>query len=219
MSSVTSETFKAGDTPLPGLKQFGLIAAALGVVLTGAGFMMAGEQGAERFFQAYLVAYTFWTGVALGCLALLMVQHLTGGAWGIVLRRPFEAAVRTIPFMAVLFLPIALGMHHLYEWTHDSALTDPVLMQKAAYLNTPFFLVRQVIYFAIWSALGYLLTSWSAEHDRTGDPKLVDKMASLSGAALVLDHLGHALHRRPGPVGLRVRHHGAGDAVADRAVE
>ena len=186
MSSVTSETFKAGDTPLPGLKQFGLIAAALGVVLTGAGFMMAGEQGAERFFQAYLVAYTFWTGVALGCLALLMVQHLTGGAWGIVLRRPFEAAVRTIPFMAVLFLPIALGMHHLYEWTHDSALTDPVLMQKAAYLNTPFFLVRQVIYFAIWSALGYLLTSWSAEHDRTGDPKLVDKMASLSGAGLVL---------------------------------
>lgn len=186
MSTVTADTFKAGDTPLPGLKQFGLIAAVLGVVLTGAGFMMAGEQGTERFFQAYLVAYTFWTGVALGCLALLMVQHLTGGAWGIVLRRPFEAAVRTIPFMAVLFLPIAFGMHHLYEWTHDSALTDPVLMQKAAYLNTPFFLVRQVIYFVIWSALGYLLTSWSAEHDRTGDPKLVDKMASLSGGGLVL---------------------------------
>ena len=66
----------------------------LGVVLTGAGFMMS---GADRFFQAYLVAYTFWIGVALGSLALLMVQHLTGGAWGVVLRRPFEAAVRTHP--------------------------------------------------------------------------------------------------------------------------
>ena len=108
MSSVTSESFKAGETPLPGMKQFGLIAAVLGVVLTGAGFMMS---GADRFFQAYLVAYTFWTGVALGSLALLMVQHLTGGAWGVVLRRPLEAAVRTIPFMAVLFLPIAFGMH------------------------------------------------------------------------------------------------------------
>ena len=183
MSSVTSESFKAGETPLPGMKQFGLIAAVLGVVLTGAGFMMS---GADRFFQAYLVAYTFWTGVALGSLALLMVQHLTGGAWGVVLRRPLEAAVRTIPFMAVLFLPIAFGMHSLYEWTHESAKTDPLLMLKAAYLNTPFFLVRQVIYFVIWSAMGYLLTSWSAEHDRTGEPSLVDKMGRLSGGGLVV---------------------------------
>ena len=74
--------------------------------------------GADRFFQAYLVAYTFWMGVVLGCLALLMVQHLSGGVWGIVLRRPFEAAVRTLPYMAVLFLPIAFGMHSIYEWSH-----------------------------------------------------------------------------------------------------
>ena len=75
----------------------------------------------DRFFQAYLVAYTFWMGVVLGSLALLMVQHLSGGAWGIVLRRPLEAAVRTLPFMAVLFLPIVFGMHSLYEWTHPRA--------------------------------------------------------------------------------------------------
>ncbi len=77
--------------------------------------------GVDRFFQAYLVAYTFWMGVVLGSLALLMVQHLSGGVWGIVLRRPFEAAVRTLPFMAVLFLPIVFGMHSLYEWTHAEA--------------------------------------------------------------------------------------------------
>lgn len=183
MSTVTAESFNAGDSPLPGMKQFGLIAAVLGVVLTGAGFMMS---GLDRFYQAYLVAYTFWAGIALGSLALLMVQYLTGGAWGVVLRRPLEAAVRTIPFMAVLFLPIVLGMHSLYEWTHESAASDPILMQKAAYLNTPFFLVRQAIYFTIWSAIGYLLTSWSAEHDRTGDPGLVDKMSRLSGAGLVI---------------------------------
>jgi len=183
VSTVTTESFKAGDAPLPGLKQFGLIAAVLGVALTGAGFMLS---GADRFFQAYLVAYTFWTGVALGCLALLMVQHLTGGAWGVVLRRPMEAAVRTLPFMAVLFLPIAFGMHSLYEWTHESAQTDPLLMLKAGYLNTPFFLARQAIYFVIWSAMGYLLTSWSAEQDRTGDPALAGKMERLSGGGLVV---------------------------------
>ena len=82
----------------------------------GRRFFMAGAAGADRFFQAYLVAYTFWMGVVLGSLALLMVQHLSGGVWGLVLRRPFEAAVRTLPFMALLFLPIIFGMHSLYEW-------------------------------------------------------------------------------------------------------
>lgn len=186
MSTVTSESFNAGATPLPGLKQFGLIAAVLGVVLTGAGFMMS---GADRFFQAYLVAYTFWCGVSLGALGLLMVTHLTGGAWGVVLRRPFEAAVRLIPFMAVLFLPIAFGMHSLYHWTHESAQSDPVLILKAGYLNTPFFLARQVIYFVIWSTMAYLLTSWSAEQDRTGDPAIASKLERLSGGGLVVHFL------------------------------
>ena len=120
------------------MKQFGMIAGVLGVVLAVAGFFMS---GAERFFQAYLVAYTFWMGVVLGSLALLMVQHLSGGVWGVVLRRPFEAAVRTLPFMALLFIPIIFGMHSLYEWTHEGiTATDPIIREKALYLNTPFFL-------------------------------------------------------------------------------
>ena len=106
--------------------------------------------GQERFFQAYLVAYTFWMGVVLGSMALLMVQHLSGGAWGVVIRRPLEAAVRTLPVMIVLFIPIVLGMGHLYHWTHaDVVASDPIIREKAAYLNTPFFLARQVFYFAV----------------------------------------------------------------------
>ncbi len=166
------------------MQQFGLIAAALGVVLAVAGFLMS---GVDRFFQAYLVAYTFWMGVVLGSLALLMVQHLSGGVWGVVLRRPFEAAVRTIPFMAVLFIPIVLGMHSLYEWSHEGITdTDPIIAAKALYLNTPFFLARQVIYFLVWGTLGFLLTKWSAEHDRSGDPRLLKKMENLSGGGLVM---------------------------------
>jgi hypothetical protein len=180
----TPETYQADGTPLPGMKQFGMIAGVLGVVLAIAGFFMS---GADRFYQAYLVAYTFWIGVALGSLALLMVQHLSGGAWGVVLRRPFEAAVRTIPVMALLFVPIILGMHSLYEWSHDGITeTDPIIAAKSLYLNPTFFIVRAVIYFAIWSTIGYLLTKWSAEHDRTGDPALLAKMQGLSGGGLVV---------------------------------
>jgi len=182
-ATVTSETYTASGSPLPGMKQFGMIAGVLGVVLAVAGFFMS---GIDRFFQAYLVAYTFWMGVVLGSLALLMVQHLSGGVWGIVLRRPFEAVVRTLPFMAVLFLPIAFGMHSLYEWTHAEAATDPVIQAKALYLNTPFFLARQAFYFIVWTTIGTLLSRWSAEHDRTGDPGLLDKMSRLSGAGLLI---------------------------------
>jgi len=186
VSTVTasSETYTASGTPLPGMKQFGMIAGVLGVVLAVAGFFMS---GIDRFFQAYLVAYTFWMGVVLGSMALLMVQHLSGGVWGIVLRRPFEAAVRTIPFMALLFIPILFGMHSLYHWSHaDAVANDPVLQIKSLYLNVPFFYARQAFYFIVWGILGYLLTTWSAEHDRTGDPKLLDKLGTLSGGGLVI---------------------------------
>ena len=183
MSTVT-ETYRADGTPLPGLKQFGMILGVVGVVLAVAGFFLS---PAERFFQAYLVGYTFWMGVVLGCLALLMVQHLSGGVWGVVLRRPFEAAVRTLPFMAILFIPIIFGMHSIYEWSHPGITeTDPIIREKALYLNTPFFLARQAFYFLVWGALGYLLTKWSSEHDRTGDPALLGKMERLSGGGLVV---------------------------------
>jgi hypothetical protein len=183
-TATTTEMYQSQGTPLPGLRQFGMIAGVLGVVLALIGFFMS---GVDRFYQAYLVAYTFWMGVILGSMALLMVQHLSGGVWGLVLRRPFEAAVRTLPFMTVLFLPIFLGMHSLYEWSHEGiAETDPIIAAKALYLNTPFFVVRQVIYFAIWNLIGFLLTKWSQEHDRTGDPALLGKLATISGAGLVI---------------------------------
>jgi hypothetical protein len=178
-----TETYQPPET-ISGLQRLGMGAAVIGVVLTGAGFMMAGQ---ERFFQAYLVAYVFWMGLVLGSMALLMVQHLSGGAWGVVIRRPLEAAVRTMPIMAVLFVPIIFGMGHLYHWTHaDAVAQDPILQMKAPYLNTTFFIVRQVVYFAIWLGMGWMLTKWSAEQDRASDPALLRKFSVLSGAGLVV---------------------------------
>jgi hypothetical protein len=120
-------------------------------------------------------------------MALLMVQHLSGGAWGLVIRRPLEAAVRTMPIMAVLYLPIAIGVHDIYHWSHPDAVAgDPMLEWKAPYLNTTFFYIRQLIYFAIWITIGQLLTRWSAEQDRAGSPALPRKFSILSGAGLVI---------------------------------
>ena len=166
------------------MQRLGMGAALIGVVLTIVGFVVYGQ---ERFFQAYLVAYTYVFGVVLGSMALLMVQHLSGGAWGIVIRRPLEAAVRTMPIMTLLYLPIALGVHDIYHWSHEDVVRgDAMLEWKAPYLNTTFFFVRQVIFFAIWNAIGWFLTSWSAEQDRAANTGLVRKFSILSGAGLVI---------------------------------
>jgi hypothetical protein len=178
---MTTETFQA-PASVSGLQRLGTIAAIVGIVLAAVGVALT---DLDRFYQAYLVAYVFWLGVALGSMALLMVQHLSGGAWGVVIRRPLEAAASTIPAMAVLFLPIVFGMHSLFEWTHEGALDDPVIAAKAPYLNTPFFLARAAFYFVIWIGISQLLLKWSKEQDQTGDPAIVDKFSYLSGGGLV----------------------------------
>ena len=139
-----------------------------------------------QFFRAYLIGWTFWTGIAVGSLALLMLQHLTGGGWGLVIRRVLEAATRTLPFMAVLFIPVILGSHSLYEWTHQEELAQhPVVQFKAPYLNLPFFTIRAVVYFGVWITLAFFLNRWSLLQDRTAEAGFTKKMRMLSGPGMV----------------------------------
>src|SRR5690606_25040978 len=94
---------------------------------------------------------------------------------------------RTLPFMALLFLPLAFGVQELYIWARPEVVAaDPILQAKAPYLNVPFFLVRAVLYFVIWSALAWTLSACSLRHDRDGDPGLARKMQRLSGGGLVV---------------------------------
>ena len=155
----------------------------------GAGLLLSAVGGAfnrTQFFQSYLMAYMFCLGATLGCLALGMVHQLSGGAWGVVLRRPIGAATRVLPIMTVLFLPIVLGMGHLYSWTHaDLVARDEILQHKHVYLNTPFFLVRAAIYFAVWNGISYFLNAWSLEQDQTGNTRLSRRMQTLSAAGLL----------------------------------
>lgn len=143
---------------------------------------------ADQFYKSYLVAFCFVTGPALGGLALMMLHYLSGGAWGLAVRRPLEAAARTVPFVAILFLPVIAGMHHLYEWTHlDVVAKDPILTHKAPYLNASFFVGRAVLYFAVWSVLSFVLTKWSKAQDTNpGSMANEDKkFQNLSGVGLL----------------------------------
>ncbi len=164
-------------------RQRALITGAAGAVLCLAGFVMA----REHFFRAYLMGYVFVLGIALGCIALLMLHHMVGGGWGFMVQRLLESGSRTFPLMAALFLPLALGMHSLYEWTHtETVAADAILKQKTAYLNAPFFYGRAVFYFAIWMVLAYLLTNLSAKLDQTQDNQIIRRMQYISGAGLLL---------------------------------
>jgi len=145
----------------------------------------------DQFLRSYIVAYVFWLGITLGCLAILMLQHMSGGAWGLVIRRLLESATRTFPLLALLFLPIALGVGSIYPWAQPLATDAPealkhALAHKAPFLNVPFFLVRAVFYFAVWNLMSYFLNKWSLEQDRTGHRPLTTKLQSLSGPGLVL---------------------------------
>jgi hypothetical protein len=122
----------------------------------------------EEFFRAYLLAYIFWLGISLGSLVVLMIAHVSGGNWAIVIRRQLEAAANVLPLMAVLFLPIIAGMKHLYVWTHPESFPGDKQLARISHvwMTSNGFVVRAVIYFVIWIALAYLLTRASAAQDK-----------------------------------------------------
>jgi hypothetical protein len=140
-----------------------------------------------QFLRSYLWAYWFWLGAAIGCGQILMLYHLVGGAWGFVIQRILEAGLRTLPFMFVLVIPLALGIPRLYSYDNPHAVAlDKALQHKSAYLNAPSVLIRLAIYFLIWGVIGYLLTYWSRRQDETQDDKYLTHRSWLSGPGIIL---------------------------------
>jgi hypothetical protein len=148
---------------------------------------VAGFFNPAQFFRSYLVAFLFWSGIPLGCLAVLMLHHLVGGGWGFLIRRLLEAGTRTLPVVAALVVPLLLGIPQLYIWAHPEAVAaDPLLLHKRVYLNVPFFVVRTVLYFVVWIVLAHFLNRWSADQDDTGAASLARRLYALSGPGLVV---------------------------------
>jgi hypothetical protein len=144
--------------------------------------LVGGSLSLQEFLRGYLMAYVFWTGLSLGCLALLMVQYLSGGLWGLVIRRVLEAATRCLPLMFVLFLPILFLRTRIYQWMNDPALTA----RNHWYLNQPFWVARWIVYFAIWGLLAYVLLRRSAKLDDRVEKGAFPRFAGLCGIGLVL---------------------------------
>lgn len=175
------------------LEQRGLAAGIVGLLACAVGFFIYREQYADRFFQSYLIAFMFVLGLSLGSLGLLMLQHLTGGHWGIMIRRPLESATRVLPLVAIFFLPIVIfGMKHLYgEWLNapssgEGRLSD--LQQSYLVPNGILgFRARALYYFLIWLALVYIFNRWSKEQDvNREDRALRRRMKMLAGPGIVL---------------------------------
>ncbi len=161
-------------------------------LIIGAVFAVLSLVGAfvqpDRFYAAYLLAYMLWVGLSLGCMALLMLVHMTGGDWGQAMRRILEAASRTVFLMAPLFVPIVLGIRHLYVWARPEEIARDKHLQEITrtYLNPAGFTARAVVYFAIWVVLAWLLNKWSAEQDSPPPKDTGHRFRVLSGPGLVL---------------------------------
>src|SRR5579864_1871975 len=191
--STTHTTNLDLSTP-PIIKQIGQRSLVIGIVASviaiGLGFT-----NPKVFLRGYLVSYMDWLGICLGSMVILMVRHLTGGGWGMVIRRILGAAMRTVPLMAVLFIPIIFGMRKIYPWAMPlESIENPTIREHllhnrfvtSGYLNWQGFVIRAVIYFAIWNLLSYLLTRWSKQQDT---PPVRDnslRFKAVSGPGIIL---------------------------------
>ena len=173
----------SGSTVAPALAR--LQRAAFTTAAAGAALLVLGLfLDRQRLLQAYLTGYLYVLAPALGSLALVMLHNMTGGEWGFAIKRLLEAGLRTLPAMALLFVPIALGVGTLYEWSHAEAATDPILAHKAPYLNVPFFLARALLYFALWAGLALFMLKLAERYDRKLSLKALRKLKTASGFGL-----------------------------------
>jgi hypothetical protein len=151
------------ETGIGDLQRRALIVGVAGAVIGAIGLVLHPGD----LMPSWLIGFMFTLGLSLGCFALLMVQHMTGGHWGLVTRRIFEAGSSLLPMCALLFIPVAVFAPKLYLWARPEAVAaDAILQFKAPYLNWQFFVLRAVVYFVVWIFCAMLLNKWSAQQDR-----------------------------------------------------
>ncbi len=178
----TTVTIAPAPPVVDRLARQALTVGAVAGLLTVAGAFLSPAQ----FFRSYLFGFLFWVDIAIGCLSLALIHNLTGGWWGLAIRRILEAGTRTLPWMGLLFVPLAFGLPHVYEWARPDALQDELLRKKALYLNRGFFLLRAAFYFGVWALVAHFQNRWSREQDRGPSLRLERRLRGLGGAGLLL---------------------------------
>lgn len=188
MSAATPHLDLAAPEVVRKISQRSLVIGGIFAVISG---VLALKQPGE-FYRAYLLGFMCWLGVALGSMSIVMIRHLTGGGWGTVIRRILGAAMRTLPLLFALFIPIFFGIHRLYIWAQplgnvqDKHLREHLQQITQTYLTVNGFIIRAVFYFAIWNLLSFLLSMWSKQTDRPNAPDNSGRFKAVSGPGLIL---------------------------------
>lgn len=170
----------------------GLRTIALGIGgLALLGMAVGAYFNTEQALRSWLLGFIFWGGLCFGGLGVLMLQYLTGGAWGVVIRRVSEAATRTLPLIIIFFIPLAVGVYlgKVYEWTHLPP-TEHIMEHRGAYMTAWFWILRSAIYFAILGLIIYLLNKWGADQDKAGTVEesrlILERASRFSGPIMVV---------------------------------
>lgn len=161
------------------------IGAVVGVIGLGASLALAG--GTKQFYFSWLVAYMYFLSIALGALFFVLVHTVTRAAWGVTLRRVVENVMATLPVFALLFVPIWLGRHEIYEWMHaEAAAHNPIIQGKSAFLNEGFWFARAIFYFVAWSLLATWFSTQSQKQDETGEERISARLRGAAPIGIVL---------------------------------
>jgi hypothetical protein len=159
-------TTHAVVTDVPALARLQQRALIVGVVGLLAGVLGA-VMNPDQFFRSWLIGFLMCLGLTMGSLGLLMLQHLSGGQWGLMGRRVFEAASRNLPVVVLIFIPLLFRLGSVYHWAEPGVTAgDVILQKKAGYLNIGFFIGRAALYFVVWMFCMFTLNKYSAAQDR-----------------------------------------------------
>jgi hypothetical protein len=163
------------------MQQRSLVIGAIAAIASVAGAYLA----PGSFYSAYLIGFMFWLGLSLGCMAILMLYHLVGGAWGTVIRRILESGMMTLPLMFFLFIPILLNLPKLYFWARPGLTDRKIIEIHQSYLNFNGILLRYIVYFAIWFGMAYFLNRWSTGQDSIAGQSTL-RFRAMSSIGLVI---------------------------------
>jgi hypothetical protein len=168
------------------LRTLALGIGGIGLIVWAIGLYFQPEQA----LRSWLLGFIFWGGIGIGSIGVLILQYLTGGAWGVVIRRIVEAGSRTLPMILLLFIPLALGVTRLYEWTHLSPETDKVIKDRGWFMTPESWILRSVIYFALFGVIVYLLNKWGGQQDKTDNyedaERFLGKATAFCGPTMVI---------------------------------
>jgi hypothetical protein len=187
---VSAQDFKA-PASVDRLQSGGIVVGGVALLVAIFGAM----KSPADFYHSYIFSYMLILGLTVGSLGLLMLQHLTGGIWGMVIRRPLEAASRNLWLMLILFAPIVMGMKYLYSgndsetgWLNAPKEGEHALTSwQQGYLTQGGFLTRAVLYFAIWIVLMVVFRNWSKQQDQESNGEgLKQKLKTLAAPGVIL---------------------------------